>query len=101
MRYKLTAIPAHLDDPAWANSTSRGPVYVGAKSEREARRYAAKELAPGNATKGNGTKGNAAKGNAKGEKPRSPWLDPALTDCSEESEIAGEPMLRGEVIAAD
>lgn len=94
MRYKLTAIVAYLDDPAWKQSTSKGPVYAGAKNEREARRYAAKELASGTAAK-NGGKGT------KGEKPSSPWLDPALSACQEEAEISGNPMLRGEVIAAD
>lgn len=79
--YKLTPNKDRLDDEAWQSSSNRKICHVSAKTEMEARQYAAEKFLLG---------GQVATSN--------PWLDARLTDSLLEEEVASEPMPLGEVM---
>lgn len=82
--FKLTPNLNHLSDPAWQGSANKKVCHVSAKSEADARQYAAEKFQVG----GQVTTSN-------------PWLNDALTDCLVQDIAASEPLPLGEIIVLE
>ena len=82
--FKLTPNLDHLGDPAWQGSVTKKVCHVSAKSEADARQFAAEKFQVG---------GQIAASN--------PWLSVTLTDCLAQDIPASEPLLVGEIIVVE